>query len=326
MGRNRNKRSLDLCSRAFAQSRTKTLRRERASQKVRACLTSLLLGNRVGINSHVKSALVGRDLRRHQSSGNGDENGGGSHLESRVLGYQVKRYRKEEEGHRDRRRGKRPRTEAEAGKREAGDGRRRRRAIMLMLNADAGDGVVRRRRKLQPRSVKVFFVLGSLGQRREGREKKGRARGLPAVRTVNLNKREKRRGEQGRGRRTDHGKAATVFLAAHLGYSDWYRYIAGHAIQLLSSFSSAFLPFLPFVFLLSLLCLSILAQSTAASTQVPQVPRVTSGTPSPKLSDRPGPAQPRHLPGHGQSQAATAATNAELSVLTNDCCQGCLGL
>lgn len=86
---------------------------------------------------------------------------------------------------------------------------------MLMLNADAGDGVVRRRKKTAAPVGQGFFVLGLLGQRREGREEKGRARGLPAVRTVNLNKRERRREEQGRGRRTDHGKAATVFLVAH---------------------------------------------------------------------------------------------------------------
>ncbi len=44
-------------------------------------LTSLLLGNRVGVNGHVESALVGRDLGRHHSSGNGNEDGGGSHFE-----------------------------------------------------------------------------------------------------------------------------------------------------------------------------------------------------------------------------------------------------
>lgn len=58
---------------------------------------SLLLGNRVRVNGHVESALVGRDLGRHHSSGNGNEDGGGSHFEGGLAdkqGYQVKRYRK----------------------------------------------------------------------------------------------------------------------------------------------------------------------------------------------------------------------------------------
>lgn len=45
--------------------------------------SSLLLGNRVRVNGHVQRALVGRNsLSRHRSSGNGDEDGRGSHFRS----------------------------------------------------------------------------------------------------------------------------------------------------------------------------------------------------------------------------------------------------
>lgn len=46
--------------------------------------SSLLLGNSVGVNGHVQSALVGRNssLGRDRSGGDGDEDGGGSHFRS----------------------------------------------------------------------------------------------------------------------------------------------------------------------------------------------------------------------------------------------------
>lgn len=59
---------------------------------------SLLLGNSVGINSHVKRALVGRDLGRHQSSGDGNENSGGSHLERRFGGIKLRDNKKKRQG------------------------------------------------------------------------------------------------------------------------------------------------------------------------------------------------------------------------------------
>lgn len=49
----------------------------------KTCLTSLLLGNRAGVNGHVERALVGRDLSGNRSSGHDNKDGGGSHLERR---------------------------------------------------------------------------------------------------------------------------------------------------------------------------------------------------------------------------------------------------
>lgn len=62
----------------------KKVGKKKAEKKKGAeCLTSLLLGNRVGVNGHVQRALVGlNSLGRHRSSGNGDEDGRGSHFRS----------------------------------------------------------------------------------------------------------------------------------------------------------------------------------------------------------------------------------------------------
>jgi hypothetical protein len=71
---------------SFAQSRNVEAlplqKKEKPSTAQKKCLTSLLLGNRTRVNGHVQRALVGRDLSRHRSGGNGNEDGGGSHFES----------------------------------------------------------------------------------------------------------------------------------------------------------------------------------------------------------------------------------------------------
>lgn len=96
------------------------------------CLTSLLLGNRARVNGHVERTLVGRNLGRHHSGGNGNKDGGGSHFEVGLADKQIVRGIKL----RDIKKGTKtadeqtPRTGAGT---RGGRWLQRRRAIMLML-------------------------------------------------------------------------------------------------------------------------------------------------------------------------------------------------